>query len=100
MKTIAVIGGGPAGYVAAIVAARQGKEVTLIEQKDLGGTCLNEGCMPTKSLLESAETAEKIKHAAQFGVRLPSHEAEIDWDGVQGYKNDIVKKSLSWGSDI
>lgn len=92
MKTIAVIGGGPAGYVAAIVAARQGKEVTLIEQKDLGGTCLNEGCMPTKSLLESAETVEKIKHAAQFGVRLPSHEAEIDWDGVQGYKNDIVKK--------
>jgi dihydrolipoamide dehydrogenase len=92
MSTIAIVGGGPAGYVAAIIAAQQGKEVTLIEQKDLGGTCLNEGCMPTKSLLESAEMFDKIKHAERFGVRLPSSQAEIDWNGVQGYKNGIVKK--------
>jgi len=53
MSRLAVIGGGPAGYVAAIVAAQRGKQVVLVEQEELGGTCLNEGCIPTKSLLKS-----------------------------------------------
>lgn len=92
MTTIAIIGGGPAGYVAAITAAQQGKQVILIEERDLGGTCLNEGCMPTKSLLESAEVAEKVKHAGRFGVTLPPGAIEMNWRGVQGYKNKIVKK--------
>ncbi|MCE0448576.1 dihydrolipoyl dehydrogenase [Brevibacillus sp. AF8] len=92
MSTIAVIGGGPAGYVAAIAAAKKGKQVTLIEQRVLGGTCLNEGCMPTKSLLESAEMAEKIKHAGRFGIRVPEREVSIDWPGVQSYKNNIVQQ--------
>lgn len=92
MNTIAIIGGGPAGYVAAITAAQQGKQVVLFEQSELGGTCLNEGCMPTKSLLESAEMAEKVRHADRFGVALPAGEVEINWSGVQRYKNKVIKK--------
>ncbi|WP_248923934.1 dihydrolipoyl dehydrogenase [Paenibacillus hamazuiensis] len=92
MSKLAIIGGGPAGYVAAITAARHGAEVTLVEQKQLGGTCLNEGCMPTKSLLESADMIDKIRHAGRFGIRLPSGQTEIDWNGVQGYKNGVIEK--------
>lgn len=92
LRTLAIIGGGPAGYVAAIIAAKQGKQVILVDQKDLGGTCLNEGCMPTKALLESAEIVEKVKHAEHFGINFPSQEIEIDWIKVQGYKNRVIKK--------
>ncbi|WP_223593805.1 dihydrolipoyl dehydrogenase [Neobacillus bataviensis] len=92
MTTIAIIGGGPAGYVAAITASQKGKQVILIEEKDLGGTCLNEGCMPTKTLLESAELYEKVKQAKQFGITLPFDQVKIDWSGVQERKNKIVKR--------
>ena len=61
MSKLVVIGGGPAGYVAAITAAQNGKDVTLIDEADLGGTCLNVGCMPTKSLLESAEVHDIVR---------------------------------------
>ncbi|TWE01856.1 dihydrolipoamide dehydrogenase [Neobacillus bataviensis] len=90
MASIAIIGGGPAGYVAAITAAQQGQEVTIIDHGPLGGTCLNEGCMPTKSLLESAEVYSKVKHAGDFGIRLPSGQLEIDWNAVLLRKNNIV----------
>ncbi|CAM3721192.1 dihydrolipoyl dehydrogenase [Aeromicrobium ponti] len=90
MGSIAIIGGGPAGYVAAITAAQQGQEVTIIDQGPLGGTCLNEGCMPTKSLLESAEVYSQLYHANKFGIRLPSGQIEIDWNAVQDRKNRIV----------
>ncbi|MFD4930304.1 dihydrolipoyl dehydrogenase [Peribacillus butanolivorans] len=90
MNRIAIIGGGPAGYVAAITAAQQGKEVTLIVDGPLGGTCLNEGCMPTKSLLESADTYELVKNAGELGIRLPSNSIEIDWEVVQKRKKAIV----------
>lgn len=90
MGSIAIIGGGPAGYVAAITAAQQGQEVTIIDQGPLGGTCLNEGCMPTKSLLESAEVYSQLYHANKFGIHLPSGQIEIDWNAVQDRKNRIV----------
>ncbi|MED3691922.1 dihydrolipoyl dehydrogenase [Peribacillus butanolivorans] len=90
MNRIAIIGGGPAGYVAAITAAQQGKEVTLVVDGPLGGTCLNEGCMPTKSLLESADTYELVKNSAELGIRLPSNSIEIDWEVVQKRKKAIV----------
>ncbi|MFE0506175.1 dihydrolipoyl dehydrogenase [Peribacillus butanolivorans] len=90
MNRIAIIGGGPAGYVAAITAAQQGKEVTLVIDGPLGGTCLNEGCMPTKSLLESADTYELVKNAGELGIRLPSNSIEIDWEVVQKRKKAIV----------
>ncbi|HZG86374.1 dihydrolipoyl dehydrogenase [Paenibacillus sp.] len=95
MSEIAIVGGGPAGYVAAIVAARQGKRVTLIERRELGGTCLNEGCMPTKSLLESAETFDKVKHAGRFGIRVPAEQVEVDWPGVQRHKDGIVRQLVA-----
>ncbi|MFB5284205.1 dihydrolipoyl dehydrogenase [Peribacillus sp. Hz7] len=89
MKPIAVIGGGPAGYVAAITAAQQGQNVLLITEGPLGGTCLNEGCMPTKALLESADTYELVKNAENLGIRLSSS-IEIEWNVVQQRKEEIV----------
>jgi dihydrolipoamide dehydrogenase len=87
-----IIGGGPAGYVAAITAARKGQQVTIIEHQQLGGTCLNEGCIPTKSLLESAETYEKVKRAAAFGIDVPADGVSVNWRGVQQYKGKVMKK--------
>ena len=66
MKII-VIGGGPGGYVAAIRAAQLGGEVTLIERNLLGGTCLNEGCIPTKAILHVSELLEQIRDGSQWG---------------------------------
>jgi dihydrolipoamide dehydrogenase len=67
-----VIGGGPAGYVAAIRAAQLGKKVACIEKERPGGTCLNWGCIPTKALLKTAELYHHIQHASQFGIHLAS----------------------------
>ncbi|SFG60667.1 dihydrolipoamide dehydrogenase [Planifilum fulgidum] len=92
MSTIAIIGGGPSGYVAAITAARLGKQVILIEEEELGGTCLNEGCMPTKSLLESVNVYYKVKHADHFGIEVPPDQVNLNWKQVQRYKNKVVKK--------
>ncbi|HET7580067.1 MAG TPA: dihydrolipoyl dehydrogenase [Bacillales bacterium] len=90
MKTIAIIGGGPAGYVAAITAARHNQQVILIEESNLGGTCLNEGCIPTKSLLESADIYEKVRNAKQFGINLQKGDITINWSGVQHHKSQVV----------
>lgn len=65
---LAVIGGGIGGYSTAIYAAKKGLTVALIEQEDLGGTCLNRGCIPTKSLLKSSENYQLIKNASDWGV--------------------------------
>ncbi len=65
---IAVLGGGPGGYPAAIRAAQLGKSVALIEAKDLGGTCLNRGCIPSKALIASAEVLQKVKDAEEYGI--------------------------------
>jgi len=92
MSTLTIIGGGPAGYVAAIVAAQRGKKVTLIEEKEMGGTCLNEGCIPTKALLESSEVYQKVMNAKNFGVDLSTDHVKINWDRVQNYKNTTIKK--------
>ena len=66
MKTydIAVLGGGPGGYVAALRAAQLGKKVILAEKQDIGGTCLNRGCIPTKALLHGAELYAELLHGA------------------------------------
>ena len=66
---LAVVGGGPAGYPAAIRAAQLGKKVICIEKERAGGTCLNWGCIPSKALLKSAETYSNLKHADVFGIR-------------------------------
>lgn len=90
MNKLVVIGGGPAGYVAAITAAQTGKDVTLIDEADLGGTCLNVGCMPTKSLLESAEVYNIVNHAQRFGVLVDKQSILIDWNQIQTRKSQIV----------
>ena len=65
---IAVLGGGPGGYVAAIRASQYGAKVALIERAHLGGTCLNSGCIPSKALLESVHALKILKHAESFGL--------------------------------
>src|SRR6478609_11224298 len=67
---VIVIGSGPGGYVAAIRAAQLGKKVAVVEKAELGGICLNWGCIPTKALLKSAQVFEYIKHAADYGITV------------------------------
>jgi len=90
---VVVLGGGPAGDVAALRAAQLGAEVTLIERAELGGTCLNWGCIPTKSLLAGADLLRKIRAAADFGIVVP--EPEIDFSRMMERKEEIVVKMRS-----
>ncbi|GAB6436562.1 MULTISPECIES: dihydrolipoyl dehydrogenase [Bacillus] len=90
MSKLVVIGGGPAGYVAAITAAQNGKDVILIDEANLGGTCLNVGCMPTKSLLESAEVHDVVRKANHYGITLNNGSISIDWKQMQARKSQIV----------
>jgi len=68
MTTIVVLGGGPAGYVAALRAAQLGASVTLVESRELGGTCLNRGCIPTKAMVAAVERLRAARAAAEFGI--------------------------------
>jgi len=68
---LTIIGAGPGGYVAAIRAAQRGAAVTVVEESEVGGTCLHWGCIPTKSLLASAEALERARHAADLGIEVP-----------------------------
>src|SRR5205807_9681553 len=65
-----VLGGGLGGYVAAIRAAQRGFEVALIEAKELGGTCLNRGCIPSKTLIASSDLLRKVKESEKFGISV------------------------------
>lgn len=67
---VIIIGGGPAGYTAAEAAGKAGLSVLLFEKQNLGGVCLNEGCIPTKTLLYSAKTYDGAKHASKYAVRF------------------------------
>ena len=67
---LAVLGGGPGGYVAAIRAAQLGNKVCIIEKEKLGGVCLNWGCIPTKALLKNAEVFQTVKKARMFGIEV------------------------------
>ena len=85
---VAVIGGGPGGYVAAIRAAQLGGKVTLIEKNKLGGTCLNVGCIPTKAILHAAEALTEAKEMAEYGINIEVK--NVDWKQVQAKKNAIT----------
>ena len=87
---IVVLGGGPGGYVSAIRCAQFGKKVALVEARELGGTCLNRGCIPTKALLHSAEVYEMAKNAAACGVT--TGEVGFDFGKVAEYKDGVVTK--------
>lgn len=90
---IAIIGGGPGGYVAALRAAQLGAKVILIEKDELGGVCLNQGCIPTKVLLRSAEVFSLARQAGSFGVLVD--EPRLDWKLVQARKDELVAKLVS-----
>lgn len=89
MKDIIVIGGGPGGYVAAIRAAQLGAKVCLIEKENLGGTCLNYGCIPTKTIYRTAELFNNLRHIEDFGIK--ANNLEIDVDKIQERKGSIIK---------
>ena len=85
-----VIGGGPGGYAAAILAARMGANVVLIEKNKLGGTCLNEGCIPTKALLKCADVYASADVVIQYGVTYGP--ASFDFKKIISYKNRVVNQ--------
>ena len=87
---ILIIGGGVAGYPAAIRASRMGAEVTLIEKDAIGGTCLNWGCIPTKALLQSAGVVQTMKSSELFGIRC--HGYDVDFGAVMSRKNAVVSR--------
>lgn len=85
-----IVGGGPGGYVAAIRAAQLGKDVTLVEKDELGGICLNVGCIPSKALIYASYLYEKIKHAEAFGISVK--DVQIDIERLQAWKESVVKR--------
>ena len=92
-RELVIIGGGPAGYVAAIRAAQLGGRATLIEMDALGGTCLNRGCVPSKTLLYSAELYETMKKSEQFGIT--ARDVSADLTRMQARKNTVIKTHVS-----
>lgn len=88
---VVVIGGGPAGYVSAIRASQLGAKVAIVEKSELGGTCLNRGCIPTKTFLKNAEIIENIYHAKDRGVMLDNSSFKVDMEKTVNYKNNVVK---------
>ncbi len=86
----AVIGAGPAGYIAAKKAASAGKKVLLVEKSKLGGVCLNEGCVPSKTLLQAAKTYYHAKHGAIFGVEVEG--VTFDFHKAHAHKNNVMNK--------
>lgn len=88
---VAVVGGGPAGYIAAIKAARLGAKTAFFEKSVVGGTCLNRGCIPTKTYLKTAETIEHIRHAAKRGVMIADDNIKVDMPKAVTEKNKVVK---------
>ena len=85
---VVVIGAGPGGYPAAIRAAQLGASVAIVEKEQLGGTCLNWGCIPTKALIAAADTFTRIKHAEELGVKVQC--ASVDYAAMIGHKNKVV----------
>lgn len=91
---VVVIGGGPGGYSAAIRARQLGRKTALVEEADLGGVCLNWGCIPTKALLKQAEVYQLVRHADEYGIKVG--EPEVDWEMVIG-RSRAVAERLSKG---
>ncbi len=87
---VLIIGAGPGGYVAAIRAAQLGKDVTLVEKDELGGVCLNVGCIPSKALIYASYVYEKIKHLDEMGISVK--EVKVQLERVQAWKESVVRK--------
>ena len=87
---LVVIGTGPGGYVAAVRAAQLGLKAAVIEREELGGTCLNWGCIPTKAWIVSAHLLEQIRHAKEFGIEVG--EPRVNWGWLLERKDKVVKQ--------
>ena len=92
MYDVVVIGGGPAGYVGAIKAAQLGAKVAVVEKDELGGTCLNRGCIPTKTYVKNADLIHGLKEMKSRGINLGDASFEINMKKIVSYKNRVVKK--------
>lgn len=92
MYDIIILGSGPGGYVAAIKAAQQHLKVALVEKNEIGGVCLNWGCIPTKSLLKSAKVYQHFLHAKDYGIVVAKENIGFDWQEIIKRKNRIVKR--------
>src|SRR5665647_3228969 len=90
---VGILGGGPGGYVCALRAAQLGLSVVLIEGERLGGACLNRGCIPTKTLVKSADLWREIQKAGEFGISVG--EASLDFSKVMARKDQIVSTLVS-----
>lgn len=86
-----VVGGGPAGYYAAIRGAQLGGKIAIVEKSEFGGTCLNKGCIPTKISTSNAEILDGLKIAAERGINLASTNYTVDMDKTVDFKNKVVK---------
>src|SRR3989304_10514916 len=86
---VAVIGGGPGGYVSAIRAAQLGAKVLLVEEDEIGGTCLNRGCIPTKALLKGVEFIDIAKKAKNYGIDFEG--VKVDFPRLMARKDGVVK---------
>ncbi|MHA7111242.1 dihydrolipoyl dehydrogenase [Sunxiuqinia elliptica] len=91
---IAILGGGPAGYVAAERAGAKGMRVILFDKRALGGVCLNEGCIPTKTLLNSAKVLENAKEASKYGIQLEGS-IMADFGKIMKRKDKVVRKLVA-----
>lgn len=87
---LVIIGAGPGGYETAVAAAKAGLEVTVISDGPVGGTCLNEGCIPTKALCRNAEVLETVRRAGEFGLDVPAF--QVDWAQVMRRKDAVVEQ--------
>ena len=93
---VIVIGGGPGGYVAAIKAAQLGAKVAVVENGNLGGVCLNWGCIPTKTLLRTARLFKDMNNSEEFGITgVKNEDLKVDWKKMIERKNDVVGKLVS-----
>ena len=93
MTDLAIIGGGPCGYVTAERASAKGLNVILFEKKELGGVCLNEGCIPTKTLLYSAKLYDNAKYGDKYGLIVPN--VSFDFGKIIARKDKVVKKLVA-----
>ena len=90
---VAVLGGGPGGYVAAIKAAQAGKKTVIVEKASFGGTCLNVGCIPTKALVKSVQVLEEAKKAAEYGIEgIDPKALRVSMEKLQARKSAVVKQ--------
>ena len=87
---VVVIGSGPAGYVCAIRLAQLGKKVTVVEKSDVGGVCLNRGCIPSKALIHAGTMFDKVSHMNEIGISVTG--AKLDFNKMMNWKGEVVKK--------